>query len=86
MNFLNHLQGDFLNDLDLVSTLNLINSPYKSNPSTNFMPNSFVNFSDWLFKKNEPKMNNLDYFGNILGMGGALYGAYNQQKMAKKNF
>lgn len=29
---------------------------------------------------------NFDRLGNVLGDGGALYGAYNQQKMAKKNF
>ncbi|EAH4846027.1 hypothetical protein G9109_001567 [Campylobacter coli] len=53
----------------------------------NGLKNSFSNFGDWLFKSSDTnKITNFDRLGNVLGAGGALYGAYNQQKMAKKNF
>ncbi|EAH4670432.1 hypothetical protein B5R53_07620 [Campylobacter coli] len=53
----------------------------------NGLKNSFSNFGDWLFKSSDAnKVTNFDRLGNVLGAGGALYGAYNQQKMAKKNF
>ena len=53
----------------------------------NGVKNSLGNFSNWLFKGVDAnKLTNLDRLGNILGGGAALYGAYNQQKMAKKNF
>ncbi|EAO7118586.1 hypothetical protein FEE79_05865 [Campylobacter coli] len=53
----------------------------------NGLKNSFSNFGDWLFKSSDAnKITNFDRLENVLGAGGALYGAYNQQKMAKKNF
>lgn len=53
----------------------------------NGLKNSFSNFGDWLFKSSDTnKITNFDRLGNVLGGAGALYGAYNQQKMAKKNF
>ncbi|HEF2782792.1 TPA: hypothetical protein R8653_001332 [Campylobacter coli] len=53
----------------------------------NGLKNSFSNFGDWLFKSSDTnKITHFDRLGNVLGAGGALYGAYNQQKMAKKNF
>ncbi|EJN0420768.1 hypothetical protein NPG26_001157 [Campylobacter coli] len=53
----------------------------------NGLKNSFSNFGDWLFKSSDAnKVTNFDRLGNVLGAGGALYGAYNQQKMTKKNF
>ncbi|EIX1474486.1 hypothetical protein OHY41_001031 [Campylobacter coli] len=65
-------------------TPNLANS---SGGFLNGLKNSFSNFGDWLFKSSDTnKITNFDRLGNVLGAGGALYGAYNQQKMAKKNF
>lgn len=53
----------------------------------NGLKNSFSNFGDWLFKSSDTnKVTNFDRLGNVLGAGGALYGAYNQQKMAQKNY
>ncbi|MBZ7949689.1 hypothetical protein [Campylobacter molothri] len=53
----------------------------------NTAKNALGNFGDWLFKENNTnKITNFDKLSNILGGAGALYGAYNQQKMAKKNF
>ncbi len=53
----------------------------------NGLKNSFSNFGDWLFKSSDTnKITNFDRLGNVLGAGGALYGAYNQQKMAQKNY
>ncbi|ECO2984631.1 hypothetical protein F0P22_06580 [Campylobacter coli] len=53
----------------------------------NGLKNSFSNFGDWLFKSSDTnKITNFDRFGNVLGGAGALYGAYNQQKMAQKNY
>ncbi|ENK5284690.1 hypothetical protein AB3U45_001799 [Campylobacter coli] len=58
-----------------------------SGGSLNGLKNSFSNFGDWLFKSSDAnKVTNFDRLGNVLGAGGALYGAYNQQKMTKKNF
>ncbi|EOG7048690.1 hypothetical protein ACLH54_000249 [Campylobacter jejuni] len=66
--------------------------------TSNFTPNlasssgGFLNglknsFSDWLFKSSDAnKVTNFDRLGNVLGGAGALYGAYNQQKMAQKNY
>ncbi|EAH6803354.1 hypothetical protein NDR74_000895 [Campylobacter coli] len=65
-------------------TPNLANS---SGGFLNGLKNSFSNFGDWLFKSSDAnKVTNFDRLGNVLGAGGALYGAYNQQKMTKKNF
>ncbi|HEF3452738.1 hypothetical protein ACHINA_00790 [Campylobacter coli] len=53
----------------------------------NGLKNSFSNFGDWLFKSSDTnKITNFDRLGNVLGGAGALYGAYNQQKMAQKNY
>ncbi|EOH7268261.1 hypothetical protein [Campylobacter jejuni] len=53
----------------------------------NGLKNSFSNFGDWLFKSSDAnKVTNFDRLGNVLGGAGALYGAYNQQKMAQKNY
>ncbi|MDX2323513.1 hypothetical protein [Campylobacter hepaticus] len=72
----------------LIKTSNFTpNLASSSGSFLNGLKNSFSNFGDWLFKSSDTnKITNFDRLGNILGMGGALYGAYNQQKMAKKNF
>lgn len=64
--------------------------PNVANASGGFLngvKNSAGNFMDWLFKEGDMgKLTNLDRLGNILGGAGGLYGAYNMQKMAKKQY
>ncbi|TKX30497.1 hypothetical protein [Campylobacter estrildidarum] len=53
----------------------------------NTAKNALGNFGDWLFKENNAnKITNFDKLNNIFGGASVLYDAYNQQKMAKKNF
>ncbi len=97
MDFLTALKGgNALSNLGLGSTFadGLMKTsgyvPNLANSSGGFLngaKNALGNFGDWLFKENSAnKVTNFDRLGNVLGGIGGLYGAYNQQKMAKKNF
>ncbi|EAJ5194574.1 hypothetical protein RLQ69_001917 [Campylobacter jejuni] len=92
MDFITALKGDTGLGSSFADTL-MKTSNFTPNLASNSggflkgLKNSFSNFGDWLFKSSDAnKITHFDRLGNVLGGGGALYGAYNQQKMAKKNF
>lgn len=55
--------------------------------SSGFLKGLKNSFGAWLFQNSDAnKITHLDRLGTVLGGAGALYGAYNQQKMAQKNY
>lgn len=48
--------------------------------------NFLTSFGNWLGKSSANGVTNFDRLGNALGGVAGLWGAYEQQKMAKKNF
>ena len=93
MDFLSTLKGTGSSFADIMQKNgNLIGSV--ANPvasgGTSFLDglkNLGSSFSNWLGQENNANsITNFDKLGGVLGGVGALYGAYNNQKMAKKNF